>query len=55
VEYVLGNTGQVRLVYEESVGPIEMLWVEFAVMGSRLGVEITSRQGLDALLLCDAG
>jgi hypothetical protein len=26
VEYVLGNTEQVRLVYEESVGPIEMLW-----------------------------
>jgi hypothetical protein len=54
VEYVLGNTEQVRLVYEQSVGPIEMLWVEFAVMGSRLGVEITSQPGLDALLLCDA-
>jgi hypothetical protein len=54
VEYVLGNAEQLRLVYEECVGPIEMLWVGFAGMGSRLGVEITSQQGLDALVLCDA-
>jgi len=54
VEYVLGKTEQVRLVYDESVRPIEMFAVEFAVMGSRLGVEITSLDGLDALLLCNA-
>jgi hypothetical protein len=54
VEYVLTNTERLKLFHDESLGPIEMLGVEFAVMGSRLGVEITSQGGLDALLLCDS-
>jgi hypothetical protein len=53
VEYVLANTEPVLLDYDRSSEPIEILGVEFAVMGSRLGIEITSQGGLDALLLCD--